>query len=951
MRINKLIFKNIASYKGEYEINFDVPILKNSGIFLISGNTGSGKSTILDCITLALYARVYRLDKNISDAISKGFDNAYVKLTFTVSRKIYESFIELNVKQKETPKNMLLRSLSDNNYIENREDVLAYIRSLCRLNFEQFCQTVILPQGNFQEFLTSKPKIKTAIIDNIFNLKKYDDIEFFLRREFEFTNLNIEKLEFIELEEKNRIDNNKSKLNRLTNLLDLIDIKKLRESLEKVYKLIFICDKIIKNIQKYLDVENRIDNLELELSSTIKSKEDLDYEYSLHENIRAKVGEGLKFYNSYEFLNLEDLIKSQIQFLNDKNMLLFKLSSVKRNLEELKYLNLNILKFNYVKELYYENFLFSSEVNVDDESTYEKLNIEKLQLEEQREKLLEEQTRKNIELKSSINVKEVTFDFDKYIYYEALKLFKCFIEELILKYKCELDLFIESNFNTLKDIKIDIKIDLYKRILKDLIKNKESIDKDIDSLKFIEDEYYTYQGKEQLKASSLDYVLEINTRLQVLQSKLDDINAEILNERANKIRRENQISEFNNKNAEILKVIGNNLFNRYIDYSDKNKILIFENKLKEVEILKLTLSDLNSKIDFKEIEIKENLDKIKNLLSKINLSINLDDPILLEKGFEKFLSDKNKLNDEYLRVDSILSNINNSKLRLESQIEFMKQSKVSLRDELEKELNEFNTNFLDLKASIQDSFEGKEYIFSFDSFKPNRDSLDYFLRLKSNFMSKIEILSKDISHYESNFLNLQALKEELNNQKINIESVQKELINLNERREKLEILRKVITTSPSLKYYVQSFLIEEILKISNKRYLSVILPDFELQINSGSKDFDFLVKSRRDGGMTRSVKTLSGGEKFLVSLSLSLALSDMIRDSELKIEAFFLDEGFGSLDEDTLKMVIPKISDFQQVDGRQIGIISHVAYLKEEIKAKITISKISKISNISIESF
>ncbi len=103
MRINKLIFKNIASYKGEHELNFDTLLLRQSGIFLISGNTGSGKSTILDCITLALYARVYRLGKKIVDIISKGETSAYVKLTFTISGKIYESFIELNSKKYRDP--------------------------------------------------------------------------------------------------------------------------------------------------------------------------------------------------------------------------------------------------------------------------------------------------------------------------------------------------------------------------------------------------------------------------------------------------------------------------------------------------------------------------------------------------------------------------------------------------------------------------------------------------------------------------------------------------------------------------------------------------------------------------------------------------------------------------------------------------------------------------------
>lgn len=298
-----------------------------------------------------------------------------------------------------------------------------------------------------------------------------------------------------------------------------------------------------------------------------------------------------------------------------------------------------------------------------------------------------------------------------------------------------------------------------------------------------------------------------------------------------------------------------------------------------------------------------------------------------------------------------LDNINNSKLKLASQIEFMKQTILGLKRELKDELAKFTSSFVDFKRARKNGFYVKDSVFSFDSLKPSENSLKHFLKLKSNFMSQIEIFSKDISKYEANFSSLQTLKAELSAQKINLENIKNELISINERNDKLEILKKVVTTSPSLKYYVQSFLIDEILSISNKKYLSIILPDFELEINTDSKDFNFLVKSKRDGNMTRSVKTLSGGERFLVSLSLSLALSDMIRDSELKIEAFFLDEGFGSLDEDTLKMVIPKISELQRVDGRQIGIISHVSYLKEEIKTQIVVSKISTVSNITIESF
>ncbi|WP_180338387.1 SbcC/MukB-like Walker B domain-containing protein [Borrelia crocidurae] len=304
-----------------------------------------------------------------------------------------------------------------------------------------------------------------------------------------------------------------------------------------------------------------------------------------------------------------------------------------------------------------------------------------------------------------------------------------------------------------------------------------------------------------------------------------------------------------------------------------------------------------------------------------------------------------------MKFNVCLDNINNEKLKLESQIEFIKQTMLNFKIELKDELDNFTSNFLNFKVAMRGNTCDTDPIVFLDSLTPSKNSLEHFLKLKFNFMSQIEVFSKEISKYDAAFSSVQNLQLELNEQEINLRNINSKLININERNDKLEILKKIITVSPSLKYYVQSFLIDEILSIANKKYLSIILPDFDLEINTGSRDFNFLVRSKRDGNMTRNVKTLSGGERFLVSLSLSLAFSDMIRDSDLKIEAFFLDEGFGSLDEDTLKVVIPKISDLQRIDGRQIGIISHVSYLKEEIKTQIVVEKVSTVSIITIESF
>ena len=88
---------------------------------------------------------------------------------------------------------------------------------------------------------------------------------------------------------------------------------------------------------------------------------------------------------------------------------------------------------------------------------------------------------------------------------------------------------------------------------------------------------------------------------------------------------------------------------------------------------------------------------------------------------------------------------------------------------------------------------------------------------------------------------------------------------------------------------------------------------------------------------TRDTRTLSGGEGFLVSLALALALSDLV-SNKTSIDSLFLDEGFGSLDGDTLEIALTAL-DALNASGKMIGIISHVEALKERIPAQIRVEK------------
>ena len=105
--------------------------------------------------------------------------------------------------------------------------------------------------------------------------------------------------------------------------------------------------------------------------------------------------------------------------------------------------------------------------------------------------------------------------------------------------------------------------------------------------------------------------------------------------------------------------------------------------------------------------------------------------------------------------------------------------------------------------------------------------------------------------------------------------------------------------------------------------------------NSGELELDIV--DNWQGEVTRDTRTLSGGESFLVSLALALALSDLV-SHKTSIDSLFLDEGFGTLDADTLEIALNAL-DTLNASGKMIGVISHVEGMKERIPTQIRVEK------------
>jgi exonuclease SbcC len=196
MKLQKLTIHNIASIEDAV-INFDAQPLADSEVFLITGKTGAGKSTILDAICLALFANTPRLvgtqmqgetkdgndDVTIKDPrqlMRRNTGEASVTLTFTGNNGIHYEAQWKVWRSRNRPtgnlqtKSWSLRNLDTDRTIErNDAEIRAEIKAAVGLDFNQFCRTTLLAQGEFTKFLNSKDDEKAAILEKITGVDIY----------------------------------------------------------------------------------------------------------------------------------------------------------------------------------------------------------------------------------------------------------------------------------------------------------------------------------------------------------------------------------------------------------------------------------------------------------------------------------------------------------------------------------------------------------------------------------------------------------------------------------------------------------------------------------------------------------------------------------------------------------------------------------------------------------
>ena len=240
------------------------------------------------------------------------------------------------------------------------------------------------------------------------------------------------------------------------------------------------------------------------------------------------------------------------------------------------------------------------------------------------------------------------------------------------------------------------------------------------------------------------------------------------------------------------------------------------------------------------------------------------------------------------------------------------ESEKKMLEEFRREFDKAVTEYERLKAELS----GRVY--NSDAHEKERETIGILKKRLAEYTALSGELGKTVSDMEAK------LKQK--------KQLQKELEQLKVRGENINTLKKLFIGKKFIDYAATIYL-RELVDSANTRFRKLTRESLRLELDDAN---NFMIRDYLNDGKTRSIKTLSGGQTFQAAFSLSLALADSI--GREKAGFFFLDEGFGSLDRESLSLVFESLKTLKN-EARTVGIISHVEELKQEIDTFITVER------------
>ncbi|MBK8546877.1 MAG: hypothetical protein IPL63_05670 [Saprospiraceae bacterium] len=398
---------------------------------------------------------------------------------------------------------------------------------------------------------------------------------------------------------------------------------------------------------------------------------------------------------------------------------------------------------------------------------------------------------------------------------------------------------------------------------------------------------------------------ELNNGMQdlaipILQDGFEDVQLKISSTQTHMEDVEKTIQKIYIKNSLLLQLQILQLREQYIEL--KNKL---EKTVKETDAPSF-FSGLRETLEI----VKSEMIKSVSLLDEILRNVNETDTKVLIKEKE-LLFKVQKLG--YESIENALINILDTEAfnKINEKVQKVEKQEIELNSLL-KEID----NQLSAMKNSELIFDPLKYDLILDELNQFKTERDLLLTQKGQYQHRMAVNDHNIKLWSQ---------------------TNKELTALKSQHEVWELLNDLIGDREGKKYskFAQNLTLQHVIKYANQR-LEKLTDRYRLDYTEIKEDL-FIIDLYQ-ANVKRSVKTLSGGESFLVSLSMALALSDMA-SNKVRIESLFIDEGFGTLDQETLDIAMETMEKLQSESNRTIGIISHVESLKERIITQIRLHK------------
>lgn len=996
----QLTIEGLYSYQERQTIDFKN--LTDAGLFGIFGAVGSGKSSVLEAISFALYGETERLnmrDKRAYNMMNLKSNSSYIEFDFiNYENKLFRATRDFrrNLKKFEDvkPYSVTFYEQIDGKWIPldhtNAETVIG-------LSYPNFKRTIIIPQGQFKEFLELGAAERTNMMKEIFSLQRYDlqnnasvlygknrseldQLEGQLKGFEEINEENIQLQKEYLVEEQKKFGESNQKFEEISTTYQQLknlktDFEGLKQNREHFGKLseqkpqmdaleaqTELYDKVFRIFNPLIAEKNKLSKeievkhseKELQVKTLQETEKDfkaiteqlaiLEPQFKALEQSRAQENDLslmvkiLTF--SKEIKALKDRTKigsEKVKEVEDnRNIIQKKIDTLSKDVEILKEQKLDPVVLTAVGNWFIQqkNFKKSQLEQISKIENQQKQITEIL--EELKRFSFHENFREDFSThKTALEIKKKEFS-QKQDHLKIQKELSRFASELHDGESCPLCGSEEHpNIVEFQDVHTELQEiqEKIQGIEQELLKNQTQeaeIEKILARKKIFEEQLIA----EQKALAEIQKNIESHIQHFVWKPFSPDQEEDFEKKRSDSFALEKKIEEISQQVT-----LERETLERESKTLDKYRSALETFRLEEAakqEQININRSNLKTLdwISYEQKTVAEVEDAYQKL-SQFNTET--------EQNYQKASQQEKVLAPKLAEQRTLVNQSEKQITELEKEISENKEAiALALTEHNFADFKEAE-NILGQKINVQDErTKIQKFKIDYETLKKVIEGLELKLKGLSFDDEQFSLAEKqfteaqnDLKQMNDSVVKIRSEIERLEKEFLKKEELLKNLASLQKRSENLKLMMNLFKAAGFVQY-VSSIYLRQLCDHANVRFHRMTRNQLSLQLNESN---DFEIIDYLNEGRSRSVKTLSGGQSFQVSLSLALALAESVQaNAQADKNFFFIDEGFGTQDTESVNIVFETLTNLMK-ENRIVGIISHVEELKEKIPTALNIVK------------